>query len=47
MANHTAAEAKNEKFMRFNMGDDAEEGDTLGDDGDIGIVDEEEGISLR
>ncbi|KAH7066790.1 hypothetical protein BKA63DRAFT_127832 [Paraphoma chrysanthemicola] len=40
-------EAKNEKFMRFNMGDDAEEGDTLGDDGDIGIVDEEEGISMR
>jgi hypothetical protein len=33
--------------MRFNMGDDAEEGDTLGDDGAIGIVEEEEGVSTR
>jgi hypothetical protein len=47
MANDHAAEAKNEKFMRFNMGDDAEEGDTLGDDGAIGIVEEEEGVSTR
>lgn len=41
-------EAKSEKFMRFSMGEDApDDGFEGGDDGDIGVVQDEEGISLR
>lgn len=48
VANQSAAEAKNEKFMRFNMGEDTLDDDAgfAGDD-EVGVIEDEEGISLR
>jgi hypothetical protein len=44
VANVCTAEAKNEKFMRFNMGEDAPDYDA-GDE--VGVVDDEDGVSSR
>lgn len=39
-------ESKNEKFMRFNMGEDADDDFDGGDEDDTGIADDGEGLSL-
>lgn len=44
-ANDSTAESKNEKFMRFDVGDDADEGDFGGDEGEAGA--EEDGESME
>lgn len=46
IANSNTAEAKNEKFMRFDVGEDADDDDGFGGDG-IEAAEDEEGISLR
>lgn len=45
VANKIAAEAKNEKFMRFDVGEDADDDAGFGDD-EVGAVEDEEGILL-
>lgn len=42
------AEAKNEKFMRFDVGDDIDDEEFAGDDaGDLDDMDNGDGIPLR
>jgi hypothetical protein len=47
IANIYAAEAKNEKFMRFDVGDDVASEGFSGDEMDALVEDDGEGVSLR